>query len=475
MRNNRNVISLVLTGIVVTLSACRGDTTPPILTEIESQTEAVSETVNIAEDKVSSSFTLSYYHDSEIENCADGVLLFDKKKTFDTNIAKVKVFWGDDHKAFEDYNPLQEYDNLKGSSYDYTFQNNALIPLDATKLWVNSYDENGTLVDSGSISVAPYKAKKELQYEFQVISDQQISDFSAFYRRSKNTFADIKENSPESLLIAVNGDIVDEAKASYYDSFYRSYNEVYSELDSTKLLVGIGNHEFILQNEEGSYQGVSEQELYSRYEERLALWKEKTKNENQYFAVEKEGSYFIFLGTTKIPKTLAGNTRADCTLGEEQLAWLQEVLEKASKNNKPIYLFSHGSLRDTVSGSLTEKGQTWFGYSKEEETRLREIISPYPQILFFSSHSHWCFESERSYLIEDGKPSFFNTAAIGYLWQGNNGGESYRKGDYEHGGAQGLYVEVYEDQLFIRGRQFEASDAKSKYWYSGYQVVLPIN
>ena len=41
-------------------------------------------------------------------------------------------------------------------------------------------------------------------------------------------------------------------------------------------------------------------------------------------------------------------------------------------------------------------------------------------------------------------------------------------------GGQGLYVEVYEDQVHIKGRQFEASDETSKYWFSNYQVVVPI-
>ena len=46
-------------------------------------------------------------------------------------------------------------------------------------------------------------------------------------------------------------------------------------------------------------------------------------------------------------------------------------------------------------------------------------------------------------------------------------------GSYDNGGAQGLYVEVYDSQVVIKGRQFEASDKTSQYWFTGYQVVLP--
>ena len=116
-----------------------------------------------------------------------------------------------------------------------------------------------------------------------------------------HTFADIKENSPDSVLIAVNGDIVDEANAAFYDRFYESYSAVYGE-EGTQMLVGLGNHEFIVQSENDRYDGVSEAELARRYEERLALWKQKTGNDSPYFAREIEGSWFIFLGTTAMPR-----------------------------------------------------------------------------------------------------------------------------------------------------------------------------
>ena len=77
-------------------------------------------------------------------------------------------------------------------------------------------------------------------------------------------------------------------------------------------------------------------------------------------------------------------------------------------------------------------------------------------------------------MISDNYPSFFNTAAVGYLWEGNGGGKHYKDGTYESGGAQGLYLEVYEDQIIIKGREFEDVDQTSKYWFSNYQVVLPL-
>lgn len=68
-----------------------------------------------------------------------------------------------------------------------------------------------------------------------------------------------------------------------------------------------------------------------------------------------------------------------------------------------------------------------------------------------------------------------NNAAIGYLWQGSGDGRHYSTEGYERDGGQGLYIELTDDQVFIRGRQFEDRDGVSKYWYSPYQLVLQLH
>ena len=150
---------------------------------------------------------------------------------------KLVISWGDDDKPFDNYNALIEFDNLKTSEFEFNFKKNSLIPMEATKIWAVLMDSNNQILDKGSIGVESYKKDEKKLYEFQVLSDQQISDFSAFYRRSKKAFEDIKENSPDSSLIAVDGDIVDEAVSSYYDKFYQSFDEAYGDSKRPELLV----------------------------------------------------------------------------------------------------------------------------------------------------------------------------------------------------------------------------------------------
>lgn len=455
--------NLILLPITFLLAGCNSSSKNPItpLPPVEEEKDTTSEYLK-----------LDYFKDNDKFNNAEGLVLVTKTKPLPKSAKEITLKWGNDSNSFSTYNPLVSYSNLNASEFEYSFMKNALIPFEATKLYLEVVDENKTVIDKATLGMKKYKKKEELKYNFQVISDQQIKvGTNAFYRRSKKTFEDIKLNSSDSIGIFVNGDVVDEATKENYQSFYESYSSVYQNKE-TPLYVGIGNHEFIKHNENPNYEGMSEKEIEAKFNERLELWKKETGNKSPYFSIEKENAKFIFLGTTKMPQALGGNTRADAHLGEKQLAWLKEEIE--SNKDKEIFIFSHGSIRDTVSGSLSKLNQTWYGYSLEEENKIREIIKDKKNIYYFSSHSHWCFESESPYVINELGPSFFNTAAIGYLWEGKGSGKHYKDGNYEFGGAQGLYIEVYESQIFIKGRQFEDVDGTSKYWHTGYQVVVDL-
>ncbi len=476
MNKKRKIVNILVLSMSLSFMVGCGEgssSTSLTMSSDSASTTSSSSTYPHTPDIESDLLEINYSNNSKIKNCADGVMLISKKGDF-SSVSSLKIAWGDSEGIFEDYSLIKEFDEFKSSDFEVEFSNNSLIPSLATKVWVTAYDASNKVISKASLGMEDYKQEQKIQYEFQVISDEHVTNTSsAFYRRTKKSFEDIKEISPDSQVIVSNGDMVDEGKKANYEAFSNAYNSVYGS-SSQEVLYGLGNHEFMYHSESSDYSSVSSAELNNRYSSRLELWKEYTGNESAYFSKVINGSYFIFLGTTAMPNTLDGNTKADCTLGEKQLAWFNETMEKAGKTNKPIYLFSHGSLRNTVSGSLTSLNQTWYGYSVNEEYKIRNIIKNYPQTLFFSSHSHWSFESQSPYVINDDYPSFFNTASVGYLWQGNGSGEHYQKGDYENGGGQGLFLEVYEDQIHIKGRQFEASDKTSKYWYSGYQVVLPM-
>jgi len=423
-------------------------------------------------DAISSDFSLLYAPNEQGANLASGIVLIQKTPSFSSKIASLSLFWGDENGPLADYNALGSFTDIKGSEWEFHFAPHALIPSPAKKLWVIAYGSSSQMISQASLDFTSAKKSEQLHYRFEVISDPQVStNFPAFYQHTVSSFSQIKTLDPTSEGIVINGDLVDEAREENYDSFFSAFSEAYGA-EKPRLMIGLGNHEFIDQSEEGSYAGLSESELTSRYEKRLALWEKQTGNTSPFFSTMIGKSYALFLGTTALPKAIGGYTRADCSLNDAELSWFKETLASAHKTGEPIYVFSHGPLRDTVSGSLSALRQTWYGYSEENEQKLREAMAPYPEILFFSSHTHWCFESVQPYLVQSDAPSYFNTGAIAYLWQGEGAGESYQKGSYDKGGAQGLFVEVYDDQIWIKGYQFETLDAATHYHFSPYQVVI---
>ncbi|OWA33527.1 hypothetical protein B9G55_22530 [Saccharibacillus sp. O16] len=147
------------------------------------------------------------------------------------------------------------------------------------------------------------------------------------------------------------------------------------------------------------------------------------------------GYHFIFLGSeSPHPK--------DCDLSPGQLDWLRERLSEEASPDKPIFIFLHQPLKNTVAGSLEEQG--WYGVNQDAE--LKQVLAAYPQAILFSGHTHWQLEAKR--MVYDGQgvlPAMFNASSVAYLWTDND----------EHlTGSEGLQVEIYTDRVVVRGRDF---------------------
>lgn len=175
-----------------------------------------------------------------------------------------------------------------------------------------------------------------------------------------------------------------------------------------------------------------------------------------YYAHKINGQYFIHLGS----QSQTENGYAD--LHQDQLAWLKGALKRADKEGVRAYVFIHQPLKNTVTGTLEDLNQKWYGVVQDGE--LREILDAYSNVLVFSGHTHINLESFQPALLGGKeKPSYFNDAAIGKMVSMINNTSA----DYE--GSQGLCVEVYNDKILVRGRDFA-----NKQWISSAQFVVDI-
>lgn len=198
---------------------------------------------------------------------------------------------------------------------------------------------------------------------------------------------------------------------------------------------------------------MQEEKLGDFWEQRLGMFMEATDSQAPYHDHWIDGYHFIFLGTEQPhPK--------DCEMSSTQLQWLETTLAEQAAPNRPIFVFLHQPLLNTVAGSIEEQG--WYGV--KQDTELKAVLNRYPQVMLFTGHTHWTLDNERTrYGDDQQRPSMFNAASVAYLWTDE---DEYLEG------SQGLHVEIYEDRVIVRGRDFVQGC-----WLEGveYTVNYPVS
>ena len=131
---------------------------------------------------------------------------------------------------------------------------------------------------------------------------------------------------------------------------------------------------------------------------------------------------------------IAVTTDGGCSIGEKKQAWLSAELKKAAADDckKPIFVFQHPHISDTVYGSIN-----W------GEDDIYAILMDYPQVIDFSGHSHAPINDPRS--VHQKHFTCFGTGSLSYF--------ELDEFDYVHGTippekekcAQFLIVEAYDD------------------------------
>ena len=254
---------------------------------------------------------------------------------------------------------------------------------------------------------------------FQVITDTHIrADASHIYNLNLvRALEDIAANGRGSAGIMHIGDITDHGLPEEYAEWKRIWNSASGTLPP--LYLTMGNHDV----------------GFGEWEANLGRYFEETGTASSYHDHWIDGYHFIFMGTEE-------GMEIFCSLSDEQLNWLDGKLGEDASPDRPVFLFLHQPLKDTVAGSLEE--QKWYGVV--QDTELKAILARHPQAVLFTGHTHWEMEAPRNYFDGEKRlPAMFNAASIAYLWTDE---------DEAKAGSQGYYVEVYPDYVQVRGRDF---------------------
>lgn len=352
------------------------------------------------------------------------------------------AYWADKDGRMEEYTELALIP-CTGLVTEYRLPDHTLVPVGATSIQV--YARMGDQLSKECVvaklpsRLGEYELGAVL-HEFQVMSDIHInvSDTHLHNQHFKAALADITSLSPQSMGIFINGDIADHGQRAEYEAFNQLKQSFGEKLPH--VYCAIGNHDL-------SSGGTAAAMI------KTFLQQTGNDSETVYFDRWISGYHFIFLGSE------ASGLHAD--LSNAQLTWLRKTLEENRDEGRPIFIFLHQGLMDTVAGTF--EYQNWHGVN--QSAALRRILTEYPEAVLFSGHSHWELVSPVSMkAADDTLPTIFNTASCAYLWS-----DDCMATNVGIEGSQGYYFYLYEDRIVARGRDFV-----NGLWIGSAQFVIDL-
>jgi Predicted phosphohydrolases len=280
---------------------------------------------------------------------------------------------------------------------------------------------------------------------FIVVSDIHIARLNAI-RHFSILLKDNFNSKPDAMVVV--GDLG--------DGLPRDYHMLRNELGQHKIGINypifwtIGNHEF--------YGGFY----------RNGLWSPKTfpNKETDALAIERflslagrdrvygdtwiKDYHFIFLGSEK--SRMSDRSYVDWAyLSNTQLNWLENALNKNKKRQKPIFVFLHQPLPYTTLGGFQR------GFVIQWQM-LNHILSQHPEVILFNGHTH--YEIDYKNMVSKGNYPILNSSSLAYPIDRNR--------NHIMNSAQGLVIEVYNEKVVIKGRDYLKQE-----WISAAEISLP--
>lgn len=280
------------------------------------------------------------------------------------------------------------------------------------------WDNSDMLTYSSSVS----GVSQDADLSFSVLSD--------IHSNSENFEEAVKELykiNPKADALILNGDNVDQGLDRQYNEMKRNIDK-YQKIIPDIVIKNIGNHEFFDYDN-----GPLAPEQVKTYVDRYLQF---SGEENVYHDKWINGYHFIALGSESGSTKELGAVKA--LIGKDQLKWLDEKLAENYTKGKPIFVFLHQHLDTSMRG--------WVGTDQANE--INKILSKYKEVVLFTSHTHVSLKvnnvfTERPFTI-------VHTGGVNYQIETNeNGGRIIQRGN------QGIYVEVKDNKVIVRGREFK--------------------
>jgi 3',5'-cyclic AMP phosphodiesterase CpdA len=252
---------------------------------------------------------------------------------------------------------------------------------------------------------------------------------------------DLHTIDPKMDLLVLNGDNVDQGKEESYTSIKNVINKNKDILPKT-IIKNIGNHEFY-DYEAGTNSAEQVKIFINRYLEFAG-------EEKVYHDKWVGGYHFISLGSEDGNSKTTDSVRA--FISDTQQKWLKDKLAEKYEKGKPIFLFLHQHLNNGNTG--------WIGVEQSKE--VRKILSKYPEVILFTSHTH--SDLNNSSILLKQPFTMVHTGAVSYTIVYS---DNYEGGRKREPFIKGLYVEVDGNKVTVNGRNI-----KDKQWIFNKEIPM---
>jgi 3',5'-cyclic-AMP phosphodiesterase len=289
----------------------------------------------------------------------------------------------------------------------------------------------------------PIKEKGKLLLSLFLFSDMHISvGEDSMSKKLRQALDDMTSMNEKTDALVFGGDLTDFGR----DSDYNLLRRILNEYKLPPMYANMGNHDYysIWLDQEGQFKtdtmpnGKTDEQSRKRFRDFM-------KTEKHYQDAWVNGVHLIM-----VSQDLYVQEKADVGEGawytDEQLAWLKKVLEPHA-DGSPALVFIHQPLPPEGTDGGTHR--------LIRAIQFREILKPYPNVFVFSGHTHVDLSSGSHYSKETFH--WFTNASVGRT-RGGTGSQ-----------AQGMFVQVYEGAVVVKGREFS-----QKAWIPQADWDLPL-
>lgn len=289
---------------------------------------------------------------------------------------------------------------------------------------------------------------EECKLNFAVISDTHMKDEFLRQFMVELGLSGMEQSDARLDALVVSGDLTDHGEADEWEALAESFSK-YDPAD--ELILACGNHDTWTDE---SFEKAKEN--FIQYTGEIT-GREK---DEMYFSTKINGYTFVVLGSE--------TDRTAAYFSPEQLAWLDETMSAAAKDDLPIFVVSHWPINQTHGLPETwgdDEPEPDDGGIGDESDAVEAILKKYDNVFMISGHLHngigesgtealWGYTSVES----DGSFHSINLPAYTYF---------NARGQVLNG--NGFNFEVYDDEVIIRARSYT-----SDVWYTSYEYVIPL-